>query len=160
MKITQQIAKHLREVYFGGNWTYGSLKDALVDVDWEMTRQQVYDFNTIGILLFHINYYINAILKVLNGEPLDSNDKYAFEKPAINSTEDWQTFKEKIFEEAEQLAAKLETLDDDILAKLMADEKYGIYYRNLHGIIEHCHYHIGQIVLIKKIILADRLKQS
>ena len=25
---------------------------------------------------------------------------------------------------------------------------------NLHGIIEHLHYHLGQIVLIKKIVVA------
>jgi hypothetical protein len=31
-------------------------------------------------------------------------------------------------------------------------EKYGNFYRNFHGIIEHGHYHLGQIVLIKKII--------
>jgi hypothetical protein len=29
-------------------------------------------------------------------------------------------------------------------------EKYGNYYRNIHGIIEHIHYHLGQIVLIEK----------
>ena len=31
-------------------------------------------------------------------------------------------------------------------------EKYGNYFRNLTGIIEHLHYHLGQIVLIKKLI--------
>ncbi len=33
-----------------------------------------------------------------------------------------------------------------------ADKKYGSYYRNLQGIIEHTHYHLGQIVLIKKML--------
>jgi hypothetical protein len=34
--------------------------------------------------------------------------------------------------------------------------KYGNYYRNLHGIIEHTHYHLGQIVLIKKLLKRRR----
>ena len=28
MNLTQQIAKHIREVYFGGNWTSVNLKEA------------------------------------------------------------------------------------------------------------------------------------
>ncbi|HAI83731.1 MAG TPA: DUF1572 domain-containing protein, partial [Chitinophagaceae bacterium] len=28
----------------------------------------------------------------------------------------------------------------------------GTYYRNILGLIEHTHYHLGQIALIKKII--------
>ena len=35
----------------------------------------------------------------------------------------------------------------------MSDEKYGNYYRNVHGIIEHSHYHLGQILLVKKLLL-------
>ena len=38
----------------------------------------------------------------------------------------------------------------------MADPKYGSWYRNIHGIIEHAHYHLGQIVLLKKLI-GDRI---
>jgi len=32
------------------------------------------------------------------------------------------------------------------------DEKYGTYQRNLIGILEHSYYHLGQIVLIKKLL--------
>jgi hypothetical protein len=43
-------------------------------------------------------------------------------------------------------------LPESKLAETFSDEKYGNYYRNIHGIIEHTHYHLGQIVLIKKIL--------
>ncbi len=33
-----------------------------------------------------------------------------------------------------------------------ADAKYGNCYRNLQGIIEHCHYHLGQVVVVKKLV--------
>lgn len=155
MQTTNQIAKHLREVYFGNNWTASTLKEALKDVTWQMATKQVYDFNTIVILLFHMNYYINAVIKVLNGGPLDSNDKFSFDAPIISSAKDWENFKNKIFLEAEQLAKALEEQTDEMLWKYIDNqEKYGIYYRNLQGIVEHCHYHLGQIVLIKKIILS------
>ena len=35
MKTTQQLAKHFRDVHFGGNWTFVNLKDSLADVTWQ-----------------------------------------------------------------------------------------------------------------------------
>jgi len=32
-------------------------------------------------------------------------------------------------------------------------EKYGTYRRNIEGMIEHAYYHLGQISLIKKMII-------
>ncbi len=65
MNMTGQIAEHLREVYFGGNWTSVNIKDNLVDISWQQATTQVYSFNTIAALVYHINYYISAVLNVL-----------------------------------------------------------------------------------------------
>jgi len=46
-------------------------------------------------------------------------------------------------------ASLVEQLPQSKLSEIFAEEKYGNYYQNIHGIIEHSHYHIGQIVLIK-----------
>ena len=43
-------------------------------------------------------------------------------------------------------------MPDEQLWKEFAEKKYGNYYRNLQGIIEHFHYHLGQIAFIKKIV--------
>jgi hypothetical protein len=153
MNLQGQIAKHLREVYFGGNWTDVNLKDTLKDVTWEQATTKVYSFNTIAMLVFHMNYYISAVTKVLKGEPLSSSDKYCFDCPPILTQEDWENLVNKTWTDAENFAVLIEQLPESKLWETMADEKYGNYYRNLTGIIEHCHYHLGQVVLIKKIIL-------
>jgi hypothetical protein len=54
--------------------------------------------------------------------------------------------------DAENFATLVEQLPENKLGETFTDEKYGNYYRNLHGIIEHAHYHLGQIVLIKKLL--------
>ena len=54
--------------------------------------------------------------------------------------------------DAENFAILIEHLPEAKLGEIFTDEKYGNYYRNVHGIIEHTHYHLGQIVLIKKIL--------
>jgi hypothetical protein len=64
MNLTSQIAKFFREVYFGGNWTSSNLKDNLAGLSWEQATTQLYSFNTITTLIYHINYYVCAVLKV------------------------------------------------------------------------------------------------
>ena len=155
MALTSQLAKHLRDIHFGGNWTVSHLKAALSDLSWEQATKQVHSFNTIATLSFHSSYYVAALLKVLEGEPLQAKDEYSFNHPPIHSQEDWEKLMTKIWEDAEKAALLIEQLPDSILEEKFTDEKYGTYYRNIQGIIEHMHYHLGQIALIKK-ILADQ----
>lgn len=152
MNLSAQIAKHFRDIHFGGNWTSVNLKQTLENVDWKQATTKVYSFNTIAVLVFHINYYVSAVTKVLLGGPLDAHDKYSFDLPPIQSQEDWEKLLKKMWTEAENFVTLVEQLPENKLGEVFSDEKYGNYYRNLHGIIEHTHYHLGQIVLIKKIL--------
>lgn len=157
MSLTKQLAKHFREVYFGGNWTCSNLKDNLADITWQQATTQVYSFNTIATLVYHTNYYASALLKVLQGEPLNAKDEYSFKHPSIQSQKDWKKLLDKALTDAENCAILIEQLPESKLWENLSDEKYGIYYRNIHGTIEHMHYHLGQIALIKKILLqADK----
>ena len=153
MSLTAQIAKHFRDVHFGENWTGVNLKDSLAGVDWQQATTQVHSLNTIAALVFHINYYVSAMLKVLQGGPLDAHDKYSFDLPPVLSQEDWEKLLDKLWADAENFASLVEQLPESKLWEDFSDKKYGNYYRNLHGVIEHTHYHLGQIVLIKKILL-------
>ncbi len=157
MTVSQQIAKQLRAVYFGGNWTFVNIQDTLKEVSWQQAIQPVYSFNTIAILHYHINYYVTAIKKVMEGGPLDAKDAYSFSHPPIQSAADWDAMRSAADAAVVQLAVLIEQFPDSRLEEIFSDEKYGSYYRNLTGLIEHTHYHLGQIVLIKK-ILAERGK--
>ncbi len=152
MQSPELLAKHIRDVHFGGNWTTSNLKDNLAGVSWQQATRQVYELNTIATLVFHINYYISAVLKVLQGEPLQAHDKYSFDLPPIQSQEDWEKLLNKTWADAEHFAALVEQLPEATLWEPFTDEKYGTYYRNLLGIIEHAHYHLGQIAVIKKVL--------
>ena len=151
MNLTGHIAKHFRQIHFGGNWTSVNLKETLTDVDWQQATTKIYSFNTIASLVYHTNYYVSEVLKVLKGEPLKAHDKFSFDCPPIQSQEDWNKLMNKTWTDAENFAALIEQLPESKLWEIFIAEKYGNYYRNIHGIIEHTHYHLGQIVLIKKL---------
>ena len=152
MFLTKEIARHVREVHFGENWTDSCLKDQLEDVDWLEATTQVHALNSISSLAYHINYYIVAVIGVLQNKPLVAQDKESFNLPPISSQEDWNKLLEKIWADAEKFAVLIENFPEEKLFEDMSDKKYGSFYRNFQGIIEHFYYHLGQIALIKKII--------
>ena len=157
MTTTTQIAKHLREVYFGGNWTCVNLRDTLAGLTWQQATKQVYSFNTIATLVCHMGYYVSVATKVLQGGPLVGKDELSFTHPPINSQEDWDQIVTGLWTDVEAFATLIEHLTDTTLTENFTNEKYGSYYRNLHGIIEHTHYHLGQVVLIKKILVGEKM---
>jgi hypothetical protein len=128
------------------------MRDNLKDVDWKQATTQVYDLNTIATLAYHIHYFILAQTEVLEGRPLNAKDKLSFDHPPFNSSEDWENWKTKTWKEAKHFIQLLENFPDDKLMSFFTEEKYGIYYQNFHGLIEHTHYHLGQIALIKKLL--------
>lgn len=151
MKTTEQLANHIRQVHFGGNWTWSNLKDQLAEVDWQQASREVHSFNTIATLAFHINYFVRVQIKFLEEGVVEGADKESFNHPPIESAEDWERMIEGILQDGETLAKLVEQLTDDMLGQHFGGEKYGTYYRNLGGMIEHSHYHLGQIALIKKL---------
>lgn len=153
MTLTAQIAKHFSEVHFGGNWASSNLKDNLAGLSWQQATTAIYNCNTIATLVYHVNYYVSAMLQVLQGGPLTASDKYSFDCPSIQSQQDWEKLQEKALADAKKFATLIEQLPEHTIWENFADEKYGNYYRNIHGIIEHTHYHLGQIALLKKILL-------
>ena len=154
MSLSKQIAKHVRDIYFGKNWINSNFKDKLAEVDWKQATTQVDSYNTIAMLVFHTNYYLAGIMNVLKGGTLDIRDKFSYELLPIESAKDWQKLKDKAFAAAEEYATLIEKMPDEKFWEDFVKEDYGNYYRNIHGSIEHLYYHFGQIVLIKKSILA------
>ena len=153
MNVTEQIAKQLRDVHFGGNWTASNLKQHLSDVTWQQATTKIPSFNTIVALVYHMNYYVSAVIKVLQGGSLDAHDKFSFDHPLVLSQHDWENLLDKTWADAEALATLIEQVPDARLQENFLDGKYGTWFRNLDGVVEHIHYHLGQIVLIKKMLV-------
>lgn len=152
MDLSKNVSLHFKQLFWGGNWTSVDFLTILKDVDWNSAIVKVKNFNTIAQLIFHVDYYIDVTLKVLQGEPLDAHDKFSFNCPEIKSDKDWENLKKKLFNDAEAYVSLIEQLPESKFSEIFCLEKYGNYYRNIHGLIEHGHYHLGQIVIIKKLI--------
>lgn len=155
MKATTQVANRFREVMLNGEWVVNTnFKAQLSDLTWEQATHKIGNLNTIALLTFHIHYYIGGVLNVLEGGTLDIKDKYSFDLQPIQSQDDWDALRNRLLRDSERYAELVEQMPEERLHEVFVDEKYGNYLRNLDAMIEHCYYHLGQIVMLKKLILA------
>jgi hypothetical protein len=153
MSVSKQLAKHLRDVHFGGNWSTVDLKTVLSDVTLEQAKTQVHSLNSIFSITFHMDYYLDVLIRVLEEHVLDGKDELSWISEAPETQEEWEGFQKRIWEKAEKAALLIEQLPDEKLTENFVDPKYGTNYRNIAGIVEHVHYHLGQIVIIKKLVM-------
>lgn len=153
MTKTQFLASRLREVLINGKWIANTnFKDQILSINWEQATKKVDNLNTIALLTFHINYYLQGLLNVFNGGKLEIRDKYSFDLPEIMSERDWNTLVNDFLNNSEMFAKQVEQMDESLLDQPFVDEKYGSYLRNIEGVIEHSYYHLGQVSLIRKMI--------
>ncbi|MBB6235684.1 putative damage-inducible protein DinB [Pedobacter sp. AK013] len=157
MKRSDLIANRLREIFLNGYWIANTnYKDQLENIRWEQAIHQIEDLNTIAALTYHINYYLSGILNVFNGGLLEIKDQYSFDLPPIHSEADWEKLVKEFLANSTAFANEVAQMPDEKLDQVFVNEKYGTYLRNIEAVIEHSYYHFGQIVLIKKLILAAR----
>jgi hypothetical protein len=122
-------------------------------VTWQQATRRVGSLHTIAALVYHMNYFVSATIQVLEGGRLEAREELSFDLPPIASQQDWERLLQKTWSDAENLASAIEQMPESQLWEDFVDEKYGNYYRCLHGPIEHCHYHLGQIALIKSMLV-------
>lgn len=148
-----QLANRLGEVILSGTWIANTnIKDQIENLDYTIANKQVQSLNTIAILAQHIHYYVSGIKNVFVNGNLEIRDKFSFDFPLITSQKQWKSFQNLFWKDTEELIEHISHLSESELQNPFVDEKYGSYQRNIDGLIEHTYYHLGQIVLIKKMI--------
>lgn len=152
------IASRLREVFLNGHWIANTnYQEQILNVNWQQATQKVGHLNTIAALTYHINYYLEGLLNAFETGKLEISDKFSFDLPPINAESDWNKMVTDFLSNSEKFADSVEQMDDSIFDQPFIDEKYGTFLRNIEGVIEHSYYHLGQISLIRKMILQKQL---
>lgn len=153
MTSNKELADRLKEILLDGSWVTGTnIKSQIVDLDWKLATRKINNLNSIAELIFHIDYYIAGVLNAIETGKLEIKDKYSFDSPPINNNKDWKELVNKFCNDSVKLVETVENLTDDKLHQVFTHKKYGNYKRNINVIIEHSYYHLGQIVLIKKLL--------
>lgn len=160
MTRSSALAKRIEEVLLNGRWIANTnWKEQIQAVSWEEAVQSVENLNSVALLTFHVNYYLNGMLHFFENGNLEIHDKYSFDLPAIQVEEDWKNLVQDFIRNSERFVEAVERMDGSQLDKDFVNEKYGSYQRNLEVVIEHSYYHLGQVSLIRKMIQSRNLAQ-
>jgi uncharacterized damage-inducible protein DinB len=153
MENKDVLAKRFQDVILNNSWVANnSFKNQLSDLPLEKALYKLGTLHTIASLAQHVHYYIAGILNVLNGGNLEIKDAFSFDFNPINTEEDWQNVLAVFWADAEEFALKVAALPEEKLSDIFVKEEYGTYHFNINTLIEHSYYHLGQIVLLKKLI--------
>jgi len=151
MKLPPLVARHITEAVHG-NWTEIYFDDVIADVTHaEAIAIPLGLTNSIAMLVHHITFYNDVVFERLKGNnpTIDSSNGFAVN---IADEEAWQQLKESCFTSFKKLADAVAALPEEKLYEPALYNAEDTYYKTFHGIVEHAHYHLGQIVLLKKII--------
>ena len=153
MEHNRELAKRFIDVISNNSWVANnSFKNQLTDLPLEVALFKYQSLHSIAALAQHVHYYIAGILNVLNGGNLEIKDAFSFDFNPINTEEDWQNILSVFWADAEEFALKVAALPEEKLSDIFVKEEYGTYHFNINTLIDHSYYHLGQIVLLKKLI--------
>jgi hypothetical protein len=103
MNISANLANRLREVLLSGTFIANTnFKAQLEDIDFKNATKQIHELNTIALLTFHINYYLEGVNAVFDGKDLIIKDDFSFDMPNIASENDWHNLIAKFLTNSEK----------------------------------------------------------
>ncbi len=152
MNLLNHIAQHLIDVSYGHNWTEVNIQDTVNDIDFkEAVTRSTFSKNTIASLVHHLAYWNRVMVQRIHGIKVEIPESNGFDVPAINNEAGWQELIKDYMRSADELADAIKQVDKNKL-ELPILEGYSSVYKNIQGSVEHIHYHLGQIVMIKKAV--------
>ncbi|PWB26962.1 DinB family protein [Flavobacterium sp. HTF] len=152
MSESKRISNLYQSIYNGNPWLEVTLADTLENI----TASQAYkkinpNLNTIWEIVNHLIQWRRTILSRVQGEIVNAPDHNYF-VPVLDSSEAaWEQSLQSLAKSQELWNAFFENFDDADFAKIYASNNH-TYYEHIHGIIQHDVYHLGQIVILKKLL--------
>lgn len=152
MKEAQRIAKLFDDLYDGSPWIDVNIKSTLERLTFEQASKRILPGrNSIWEIANHlINWRLNVLQRVQGKTITSPGDNY-FVPVTDTSDAAWNKTLEQLENSQAQWFDFLKTLREDDFTKVYAGNNM-TYYEHIHGILQHDAYHLGQIVLLSKLL--------
>lgn len=152
MSENKRISNLYQSIYNGEPWLEVTLAKTLKDVNAEQAYRKINPkLNTIWEIVNHLIQWRRNILKRVQGETVTTPDHNYF-VPVLDSSEAaWEQSLQSLEKSQELWNTFLIDFEDDGFEKIYPHNNH-TYYEHIHGIIQHDVYHLGQIVILKKLL--------
>lgn len=153
MTTPLRLSERYREVTLTGKTVaFTNIREQITDLSYADAIVRPHGLNSVLRLIYHLDYYQRGLIDVLQGGPLTIRDRYSYDVPEPIDAVQWTTLRQGYLERAEIFANLIAGMSEEVVHEPFVQPQYGDYRTNLEVTIEHTYYHLGQIVLIKKII--------
>ena len=150
MKETERITKLFEEIYDGDSWVGVSLVDTLKNISGEKAAKKIRsNWNSIWEIVVHIISWRDNVLQRVNGAITHEPDDNYIRPVEDPSEKEWQKVSLALKNSQEEWISFLTQMNDEDLEKIYQGNNSS-YYKNIHGIVQHDTYHLGQIVILAK----------
>lgn len=154
-KKIKELKKKFEIAYSGGPWYGDSMKDILNEINPAIVFEKVNGkSHSIAELTAHIIGWREFTLSRLEGNNnFKINQKETFNWKRIDEGEKtaWKNILKELDKNQKKIISTLNRLDDDFLNNKVAGRRYRAEFM-LEGTIQHDIYHLGQIVVLKKLL--------
>jgi uncharacterized damage-inducible protein DinB len=152
MKESQRIAALYQSVYDGNPWIDITILEVVKDIDYNDALKKIRpDFNSIWEIVNHIISWRKNVLQRVQGKILITPNHNYFETVTETLQEDGQNTLKRLDESQQEWIQFLGSFDKTDFEKIYPNNGM-TYYEHIHGIMQHDIYHLGQIVILKKLV--------
>jgi uncharacterized damage-inducible protein DinB len=152
MKETQRIIQLFEKGYHGSPWIDVNLVDVLQSVSADQALKKLTPgANSIWEITNHLISWRENVLQRVQGEELKTPAHNYFVAVKKGSEGDWQHTLKKLDATQKDWLKFLKKMEASELNNLY--EPNGMtYYEHIQGILQHDVYHLGQIVMLTKLV--------
>jgi uncharacterized damage-inducible protein DinB len=145
---TAQLAFELEQVQKGNCWIGNNAMEILDGINWKMATCKAFATgNSIWEITNHIAHWREVVTRRLSFVPIKEAEITGMEAPALPTAEDWSKTLERFNNSFEKLQQAILAFPEDKLETMLTS---GTYLSTIIGLIEHDTYHLGQIILLKR----------
>lgn len=152
--IINHITARLQAVAEGSPWYGLSVKEALEHIDHNQAVTRINLQHNIAEILNHINQWKKFTLEKVAGDntfDVILNSDQDWKQIDHLTSREWQALRDLYFETNADLVDAVQQVKKDWLDQIVPGRKYN-FSDLFHGIIDHDVYHLGQIIIIHKMI--------
>ena len=152
MKETQRISRLFSNLYNGSPWIDVEILNTLDTITPEIAVKKLKpETNSIWEIANHLIAWRENVLERVKGKVI-TTPIYNYILPvAVASETAWQELLQRLEQSQRHWISFLEDFDEKDFDTTYPNNGMN-YYEHIHGIIQHDCYHLGQIVLLTKLL--------
>jgi len=153
MKETERIIKSFEYLYDGEPWLGVNIVDTLGIITAKKAVKKISNnHNSIWEITNHVISWRLNVLQRVKGKTMVSPDNNYIEPVKDQTAKAWKATLKQLKDSQKQWLDFLNTFPEKDFEKVYKNNSM-TYYENIQGIIQHDAYHLGQIVLLAKLIV-------